>query len=346
MSDLVVIDGSHGEGGGQIVRTAVAMSVVTGRPVRITRIRARRSNPGLRPQHLKAIEALKMLGDAEVRGARVGSTSLEFIPRGLRRSDLRIDVGTAGSVSLVLQALLPAMAFVGGSFEIRGGTDVSWSPPVDYVKEVTLFALREMGLSVSLEVGRRGYYPKGGGVIAGEVEPWEERRPLQALEWRRVLRFGGVSHAANLPGHVVERQAKEAVRVLRQAYPEVPCDVRRELGTSRGPGSGVTLWAETDCLRLGWSSLGRRGKPAEKVGREAAEGLLGELEKRACVDRFLGDQLIPFIAFAGGEFRATEITEHLRTNVWVVEKFLGETFSVDENARIVKAKAKRREAVG
>lgn len=326
--EWVEIDGSYGEGGGQILRTAVALSVITGRPVRITRIRANRSNPGLRPQHLHGIVALKELSNARVKGAQVGSTYLEFVPGDARPKHVRVPIKTAGSVTLVLQALLPAMAFTGGSFEVTGGTDVPWSPPVDYLKNVTLHALERMGLRVELEVRRRGHYPKGGGLVVGRVEPWEERRPFVALEWRRIERFSGISHATNLPSHVAERQAKAAEERLGELY-NVPVEIEREVSRSLGPGSGVVVWAETDGLRLGGDALGKRGKPAEVVGREAADELVEALTPGKAVDRFLGDQLIPFLAFAGGEIGVSEITSHLATNVWVVERFLGRTFEVE-----------------
>lgn len=325
---MIVIDGSYGEGGGQILRTSVALSVITGKPVKIIKIRANRPNPGLRPQHLHGILALKELSNAKVKGAEVGSTALEFIPGKTEPKHIRVPVKTAGSITLVLQALLPAMAFTGGSFEITGGTDVPWSPPVDYLKNVTLFALEKMGLKVELELKRRGHYPKGGGLVTGRVEPWEERKPLVALEWGRIERFGGISHATNLPAHVAERQAKAAKERLEDLY-SAPAEIETEVSRSLGPGSGIVVWAETDSLRLGGDALGKRGKPAEAVGREAADELIEALTLRKATDKFLGDQLIPFLAFAGGEIGVTEITNHLVTNVWVVEQFLGKTFEVE-----------------
>lgn len=325
---MIVIDGSYGEGGGQILRTSVALSVITGKPVKIIKIRANRPNPGLRPQHLHGILALKELSNAKVKGAEVGSTALEFIPGKAEPKHIRVPVKTAGSITLVLQALLPAMAFTGGSFEITGGTDVPWSPPVDYLKNVTLFALEKMGLKVELELKRRGHYPKGGGLVTGRVEPWEERKPLVALEWGRIERFGGISHATNLPAHVAERQAKAAKERLEELY-SAPAEIETEVSRSLGPGSGIVVWAETDSLRLGGDALGKRGKPAEAVGREAADELIEALTLRKATDKFLGDQLIPFLAFAGGEIGVTEITNHLVTNVWVVEQFLGKTFEVE-----------------
>ncbi len=328
--EWVQIDGSYGEGGGQILRTSVALSVITGKPVKIFNIRANRPNPGLRPQHLHGILALKELSNAKVKGAEVGSTVLEFIPGKAEPKHVRVPIKTAGSITLVLQTLLPAMAFTGGSFEITGGTDVPWSPPVDYLKNVTLFALEKMGLKVELEIKRRGHYPKGGGLVTGRVEPWEEMKPLMAVEWGRIERFGGISHATNLPAHVAERQARAAKERLEELY-SVPVEIGTEVSRSLGPGSGIVVWAETDSLRLGGDALGKRGKPAEVVGREAADELLGQLAPKKAVDRFLGDQLIPFLAFAGGEIGVAEITNHLVTNVWVVEQFLGKTFEVEGN---------------
>ncbi|WP_456421763.1 RNA 3'-terminal phosphate cyclase [Thermococcus sp.] len=326
--ERVEIDGSYGEGGGQILRTAVALSVITGKPVRIYNIRANRPNPGLRTQHLHGILALKELSNARVKGAKVSSTVLEFIPGKAEPKHVRVPIKTAGSITLVLQALLPAMAFVGGSFEITGGTDVPWSPPVDYLKNVTIFALEKMGLRIELEIRRRGHYPKGGGLVVGRVEPWEEKKPLVTVEWKKVERFGGISHATNLPAHVAERQAKSAEEKLRELY-SVPVEIEREVSRSLGPGSGIVVWAETDSLRLGGDALGKRGKPAEVVGREAADELINQLTSRKAVDRFLGDQLIPFLAFTGGEIGVAEITNHLVTNVWVVERFFGEVFEVE-----------------
>ncbi|WP_029551032.1 RNA 3'-terminal phosphate cyclase [Thermococcus zilligii] len=328
----VEIDGSYGEGGGQILRTAVALSVITGKAVRITRIRANRPNPGLRPQHLHGILALKELSNARVKGAQVGSTELEFVPGEAKPGHIRVPLSTAGSITLVLQALLPAMAFIGGSFEITGGTDVPWSPPVDYLKYVTLFALGKMGVKAELEIKRRGHYPKGGGAVAGKVEPWEEMKPLVALEWKKIERFSGISHATNLPAHVAERQAKAARERIEEHY-NAPVEIETEVSGSLGPGSGVVVWAETEGLRLGGDALGERGKPAEVVGREAADELLDQLKTRAAVDKFLGDQLIPFLAFAGGEVKVAEITNHLLTNVWVVERFFGKVFEVEGKGR-------------
>ncbi|AMM54647.1 RNA 3'-terminal phosphate cyclase [Pyrococcus kukulkanii] len=326
---MIIIDGSYGEGGGQILRTSIALSAITEEPVKIINIRANRPNPGLRPQHLHGILALKELANARVEGAYVGSKELIFIPGRIKPKNINVNIGTAGSITLVLQALLPAMAFAEGRIEFRitGGTDVAWSPPVDYLKNVTLFALERIGVRGEIFIERRGHYPKGGGIVRGFVDPWEEKRSINAVEYKRVIKIKGISHATNLPSHVAERQAKGARAELERLG--VPIEIETEVSTSIGPGSGIVLWAETDCLRLGGDALGKRGKPAEVVGKEAAQELLEQLKTGACVDKFLGDQLIPFIAFSGGKIKVAEITKHLITNIWVVEQFLGKVFEVN-----------------
>lgn len=333
---MKIIDGSYGEGGGQILRTALALSAITGEAVKIINIRAKRPNPGLRPQHLYGVLALRELSNAEVRGASEGSTELEFYPKGTRAKHVKVPIKTAGSITLVLQALLPAMVFEDKeiTFEITGGTDVSWSPPVDYLKYVTLYALEKMGIKVEIEIRRRGHYPRGGGLVVGKAYPWEEKKPLIATEFEKIYSFEGISHAVRLPPHVSIRQAKAAKEILKRAYPSVPVKIREEYyergkDPHFGPGSGIGVWANTDVLRLGGDALGERGKPAEVVGKEAAEELLNQLKPKYAVDMFLGDQLIPFLAFTGGEIWVSKITKHLVTNVWVVEQFFGKVFEVE-----------------
>ncbi|AAL81673.1 RNA 3'-phosphate cyclase [Pyrococcus furiosus DSM 3638] len=325
---MIIIDGSYGEGGGQILRTSIALSAITGEPVKIINIRANRPNPGLRPQHLNAILALKKLANAKVEGAEVGSREVTFIPGELKGGEIRVDIGTAGSITLVLQALLPAMVFAKDTveFKITGGTDVSWSPPVDYLINVTMFALRKIGIEGEIKLLRRGHYPKGGGIVAGYVKPWIERKELIAEEFENIYKVSGISHATNLPAHVAERQAKAAMEELKVLG--VPIEIKKEVSHSLGPGSGIVVWAETECLRLGGDALGKKGKPAEEVGREAAQELLSQVKTKACVDKFLGDQIIPFLAISGGKIKVAEITKHLITNVWVVEQFFGKVFEV------------------
>ncbi|USS41622.1 RNA 3'-terminal phosphate cyclase [Thermococcus aggregans] len=333
---MKVIDGSYGEGGGQILRTSLALSVITGEPIKIINIRAKRPKPGLRPQHLYGVLALKELSNAEVRGASEGSTELEFYPKGIQAKHVKVPIKTAGSITLVLQALLPAMVFGDRevTFEITGGTDVPWSPPVDHLKHITLYALEKMGIKAEIQIKRRGHYPRGGGLVVGKVYPWEEKKSLIATKFERIYSFEGISHAVRLPSHVSIRQAKAAKETLEKAYPSVPVKIKEEYyepgkDPHLGPGSGIVVWANTDVLRLGGDALGEKGKPAEVVGKEAAEELIEQLKPKHAVDMFLGDQLIPFLAFAGGEIWVSKITKHLVTNVWVVEQFFGKIFEVE-----------------
>lgn len=330
---VIEIDGSMGEGGGQILRVALALSAVTGKPVKIFNIRAKRRNPGLQNQHLTAVRALVTLTNARVEGAVLRSTQLLFEPRGIRSGSFRFDVGTAGSVTLVLQSLIPVLPFAPGpvEVEIRGGTDVPWSPPVDYVRLVLIPLLREMGLELDLRVIRRGHYPRGGGIVRVAVRnPPGMLRPVDKVERGALRRIVGVSHAVRLPRHVAERQARSAEEVLRAANLGVPIDIDLEYyekgrDPHLGPGSGVVLTALAERSVLGADALGARGKPAEEVGREAAEKLLEELRSGAALDRHAGDMLIPLAALARGRscLRASSLTMHALTMIKLVELVLG-----------------------
>jgi RNA 3'-terminal phosphate cyclase (ATP) len=335
---MIEIDGSFGEGGGQIVRTAVALSAVTGKPVRITRIRQGRPKPGLAPQHAWAILALADLCDARTSGIAPGSSEITFAPGEIHGGSHKVKIGTAGSVTLLMQCLLPALLKTDApaSLEVHGGTDAKWAPTVDYFKNVFLPALGCFGARVSLEVRQRGYYPRGQGIVLLKVEP----RKLEAghlsvktgaitEETETVL---GISHCSNLPEHVARRQAEAASKVLQEAGYEA----RIALEALRLPsmGSGITLWSSYK----GASHLGERGLPAESVGKKAAEALILELKSGASVDVHLADQLIPYLAIAGGSYTSREVSLHARTNIWTAEHFLDRKISVSGEG-IVKLEA-------
>ena len=323
---MLQIDGDYEEGGGQILRSSLALSAITGKPFVIKNIRRKRPKPGLAPQHLNAVNAVAKMTSAKVRGARIGSTEMYFEPGHIKGGKYKIDIGTAGSVGLILQAVLPPALFSDREceFEIIGGTDVRWSPTADYIMNITLRALREMGGKVEMEIIKRGYYPKGGGRIRVRTETSD----LKGREFERIEeKIRGVSHCSNLPGHVAERQAREAERILISAGYSAEIDIVTENGISTG--SGITLW----CGWKGGSSLGERGKRAEIVGREAADELISELRVESAFDRHLADQMMVFGAVAGGSTRYTtsEITSHCRSNAYVIEKFLGDIISFSRN---------------
>jgi len=326
---MLRIDGSVGEGGGQIIRTAIALAAITGKAVEITNIRANRPNPGLAAQHLHAVRAVERISGGSTEGLALRSTRLAFTPGKLTGFEGAIDIGTAGSITLLLQCLVPAALFADRTTKvrIRGGTDVRWSPPLEFYTHVFLPALRELGCELQLELKRRGYYPKGGGLVDLTVTPARrlKGRVLQTSEPAGAVK--GVSHSCGLPAHVVARQARAATHVLKDAgYAAAILTEPEERGTWT-TGSGITLWAG---YKSG-SALGERGKRAELVGEEAARSILIELQAPSTVDVHLADQLVPYLALATGtsELRVREMTKHLETNLYITQQFLEVNFTVE-----------------
>ncbi|MFQ5847286.1 MAG: RNA 3'-terminal phosphate cyclase [Candidatus Methylomirabilales bacterium] len=320
---MLTIDGSYGEGGGQILRTALALSVVLGRPVRIEKIRAGRRTPGLQAQHLAGVRALAEIARAEVEGAAVGSVSLRFVPARIAHAEYRWDVGTAGAVSLVLQAVLIPLALASAPSHISmtGGTHVPWSPPFPYIEQVLLPTLGRMGLHATLVLRRWGFYPKGGGMVEGKIEP-SVLQPLTLTRRGPLEEIIGLSAVAGLPLRVAERQRDQALSRLRPL--EVPCRIELRSVEARNPGTILFLLARCDEGRAGFSGLGEKGKPAERVADEACDQALTYLEGSGVADPYLADQLLLPMALAPGpsSVTTTRVTEHLRTSQWVVEQFL------------------------
>jgi len=361
---MIEINGSFGEGGGALLRVSTALSALTGNEFTISNIRSNRPKPGLMPQHLNAVLALAKLSNAEVTGLELGSTQITFAPGQLNGGNLEIkrkleegrnleierkrekgrklengrklevDVKTAGSITLILQALMIPSLFADQGLEIRlkGGTDVRWAPPVDYLEQVTLPVLRLMGINVHLELLQRGYYPRGGGILSARIEPVQKLKPLN-LHDLEVDVIRGISHATRLPLHVATRQAQAAEKKLKRAGYEVEIEIKSDDNNALGPGSGLVLWSEVknkSIPRVGASSLGEPGKRAEIVGMEAAEDILSCLSKGAALDQHMGDQIIPYLAIAGSSsVRVSELTQHTLTNIYAAEKFTNEKFQVD-----------------
>ena len=333
---VVEIDGSMGEGGGQILRYSLSLSALTLRPVKVYNIRAKRSNPGLRPQHLTAVRALASVTDAYVEGGKVGSTEIYFEPRRRRGGSYSFNIGTAGSISLVIQAIMPALLFSDkhSRVEIIGGTDVSWSPPIDYMRHVFLYNLSLLGVNAKLKVYRRGHYPRGGGKVLIEISPAAEPlKPVHAVLRGKIVRIRGISHAVRLPRHVAQRQASSAAEYIKKEIgiePEIEIEAyegRRD--PHLGPGSGILVYAEVERgTRIGADSLGAKGKPAETVGREAGEKLVEELRSNMAFDRHMGDMLIPYLFLASGEsiVGVSSLTMHTITAIEVAKKFLPEAY--------------------
>lgn len=332
---MLRIDGSYGEGGGQILRTAIALSCLTGKEVEITRIRANRPKPGLAAQHLKGIEVAKLISDAEVEGLAIGSTKVVFKPKRIRGGDYRIDIGTAGSVTLILQTIFPPLLLAEkpSKLEIIGGTDVAWAPTVDYFRKVTAKAISELGANFSCELKARGYYPKGGGKIIIEIEPSKlTGKVFESLDCEIL----GISHCQNLPEHVATRQMDSVLDFLSKHG----LKARIYVEVLRGPsaGSGITIW----CGYKGASALGEKGKRAEEVGFEAAKIFYKEFVSPGVFDSHLADQVMAFAAIGKGvtKFSTTEVTMHQKSNQYVINSFLGEVVRIDEKSKEIQIRGR------
>lgn len=319
------IDGGQGEGGGQVLRTALALSAIRGVPVEIHSIRARRRNPGLQPQHLTVVSALAEICGAQVGGAALGSQRVHFAPRAIRAGEYHFEVGTAGSVALVLQAILLPLAHADGPSRVvlTGGTHVPWSPPVHYLREVWLPVLAEMGLCVSLELLRWGFYPKGGGRVHVAIEGGVKLRPASLLSRHGATRLSGLSAVAHLPRSIAERERDQVLRRLEAEGQQA--DIGLVEAEASGPGNFLMLTADSGSGPAGFSALGERGKPAEHVADGVVDALLDYLKTEAACDPHLADQLILPMALAGGTSRltASRITPHLLTTAGIVQQVLG-----------------------
>jgi RNA 3'-terminal phosphate cyclase (ATP) len=327
----LVIDGSHGEAGGQIVRTTLALAAITGRTVRIHKIRAGRRNAGLAAQHLTGVRAIATICNARVSGDELGSQSLTFMPGGTPKAgDYTFDVakaregGSAGATCLVLHSVLLPLVLADGdsTVVIRGGTHVAWSPPFDYAQEVWLWALAQMGVEASLELIQWGWYPAGQGEIrVTVVGRRSDLSPLTLVERGSLRRVRGRAVAANLPAHIPQRMTDRAHSLLKGAGLDAhiePLRVRAECA-----GAGIFLTAEYEGARAGFSALGAKGKPSEAVAEEAVVALLAHRDSGQALDQHLADQLVLPMALAGdaSSFSVERISRHLATNKWVVEQF-------------------------
>ena len=319
------IDGSFGEGGGQLVRTACALAAITGEALRLHNIRVRRAPPGLAPQHLTAVRAVASMCNAEVEALELRAQEIVFRPRRIEAGDYDFDVGTAGSIALVLQAVLPvALAAEGNSvIRVRGGTDVRAAPAIDYLGQVLVPLLRRMGAGIELEVLRRGYYPRGGGEVLMRVEP-ARLRALRLDAPGPVRRIAGIAHASNLPAHIAERMQRTAREYLSPLGP-VAIDQQVLSGAAAvGQGGAIALWAQTDNTQLGASEVAQRGVPAEGIATAAAEALKAELVAGATLDIHASDQMPVYMARASGpsRFLVRRLSSHAETTLWLLQHFL------------------------
>ncbi|MEM2631041.1 MAG: RNA 3'-terminal phosphate cyclase [Candidatus Bathyarchaeia archaeon] len=335
---MIEVDGSQKSGSGTILRLSVALASILGKPLHIYNIRHNRPQPGLRPQHLEAVLTAAKLCEAQVRGAVLGSRELWFTPRRIRGGRFNAEIGTAGSIPMIIMTVLPICLFAESTVNLhisRGGTDVSNSPTINYMRYVFLPLLRRMGVNASIIVHKYGYYPKGAGEATLTVEPCKELKPLCLEEFGAQTSVKGISVCTFLADRkVAERQAAAAKNYLSTKGVSADVEIVNDQSNPLQKGSSIVLWAETDKgAVLGADAIGELKKTSEAVGIEAAEKLWMEFSlKAATVDTHLADMLIPYISLAKGRsvYLTRTFSDHLDANIWLAETFLGVKFKVEK----------------
>lgn len=337
---MIEIDGSIGEGGGQVLRTSLSLAAILVKPVRVYNIRSNRPNPGLRPQHIYSIKVLADFTEADVTGLTEGSSEIIFKPKRKRIGVTALDIGTAGSISLLIQAITPYCVSMDKPVRIKfiGGTNVRWSPPIDYLQYVTAPILRKMGVAVDIKLIKRGFYPRGGGIVEASFQPCHSIKPLLIDKQQHVLDIKGISYAGKLPSHVIKRQAESALKRIKNTdthLEKTPIEVFEEPpAASESPGSGILLYAHLDEGGIiGADELGEKGLAAEKVGEHAADNLSAQLKTKAGIDKNMGDMLITYLGLADGRSRiyVSQLTLHTLTNIKVFETMMNVKFKISGN---------------
>jgi len=327
---LIRIDGSFGEGGGQILRTSLSLSLATGRPFRIENIRAKRQKPGLLRQHLTAVQAASEVGSGEVEGATLGSTALTFVPGKVRGGDYRFAIGTAGSGTLVLQTILPALmtAVAPSRIEIEGGTHNPAAPPFDFLRSSFLPIIELMGPRIKVELDRYGFYPAGGGRFVTEITPCADLRPITLGERGKITGNRAIALVANLPYHIARRELDTVGKLLDWSPECLSCE---DTKNSVSPGNLVMIEIKSSALTEIFTAFGKLGVSAEDVATEAVEQARAYLKSSAAVGEHLADQLLLPLALAGGgSFTAASLNTHAKTNMQVIQQFLSVRFAVQE----------------
>jgi len=338
---MLEVDGSQKSGSGTLLRLSVALAGILGEPLHIYNIRKKRSEPGLRPQHLEAVLTAARLCDAKLEGAALGSQEILFEPGEIKGGEVHAEIGTAGSIPMLIMTVLPLCAFAKQPVSLhisKGGTDVRHSPTINYLKHVLLPILQRIGVTASIEVQRYGYYPKGMGEVTLKVDPPEKVSPIRLEEFGKVAEVGGVSVCTFLADRkVAERQMREAEKLLsaRGFHPNV--QIVNDFSNPLQKGSSMVLWARTGTnVLLGSDAIGEIRKPSEAVAREAVGNLLDEVQAKATVDIHLADILVPYVALARGEssYLTRTVTDHLESNIWLAETILGVRFIVQKKGKL------------
>lgn len=364
---MIELDGAYLEGGGALVRVALALSTITGQPFKVTNIRAGRPNPGLKAQHLTSINALKEFCDAKTSEVKLGTTEFWFHPGIIKKGKFEIDIGTAGSITLLLQALILPSLFAPGkvTFTIKGGTCGKWQASVDYLQNILVPYLQRYVDKIEIKIQKRGYYPKGGGEVTLEVKPrfhikefenfnlfFEELQfktpPIVLVEQGKLEQIRGVINVSlELQEKEVGDRIKRMAESLLKEY-NVPINIRDEYVHAKSIGGEAVLWAlfskegkmdYDNPIILGGDALIEQGKSSEEIGKEVAHELKERIESETAVDEHLADQLIQFMSLRlKSKIKVEKITNHTKTNIYVAEKFLPIGFKIDGNIISVEEK--------
>jgi RNA 3'-terminal phosphate cyclase (ATP) len=338
---ILDIDGNKKSGSGTVLRMSISLAAITGRPLHIYNIRKKRNKPGLRPQHLESVITAAKICNAKVKGASVGSQELWFIPGKIRGGEIKAEIGTAGSFSMLIMTVLPICLFADHPIKIKmskGGTDVKYAPTINYLIYVFLPILQHMGVKASIEVKKYGYYPKGMGEVEFEVQPFKKLFPIRLEQFGKIREIKGISTCTFLADRrVAERQAEQAKKILEKRGFNSKIRIVNDYSNPFQRGSSILLWLETDSgVILGSDSVGEINKSSEAVAKEAVHFLLDEIKTKATVDVHLADMLIPYMAIAekSSSYLTQKLTDHLKANIWLSTKFLNADFQFEKKGRL------------
>ena len=330
---MLEIQGNYLEGGGSIVRLAIALSAITQTPIRITNIRQFRDSSGLKTQHLRAIESVANLCNGKLKDAFLGSTEIEFHPGNIEKNKIKVNIETAGSVGLLLQCLMLPCFYNKKETEIEitgGGTVGLHAPNLLYTENVLLPLIKKLGFEASLEIKKHGFFPKGGADVICKIKPCKPKS-IHILERGNLIQIKGISLATEdlKNKNVAERQTNSAKKILKDYNIKIENLYVNSLST----GSALLLYAEFNNTIIAWDSIGEKGKSSEKIGEEATKGLIEQLNSEAALDDYMQDQILIFMALAKeGSFKFNNLTEHAKTNMWLIEKFLPIKFEIIDDA--------------
>lgn len=335
---MIKIDGSYLEGGGSIVRIATALSTITLKPIEIYNIRLNRPKPGLKTQHIEGIKAISHVCNAKVSGVYIGSTRIKFFPNRICKHKVNIKISTAGSIGLVIQNIMIVSTCAEQDIVVSingGSTNSKWAPSVNYIKHVLLPLLRKMGYCADIKIFKYGYYPRGCAKVKLEINVCD-LKPLFLSKQGKLKNISAISHASLMlkTRNVVERQKISFIRCLKSITDRI--NVEEKYVNTKSIGSGLDAWITTENSLLGACGLGEKGKIAEDVGKETANFLLKQYNSKSPIDEYAADQLLPYISLAGkGKIKVSRITNHTRTNIWLIKQFLPVDIKINKNVIIV-----------